>query len=70
MRVTVSSYLFDEEPIYYQPLDNIEVCEIDNSLDANQIVVSVAEGKFLITLVRNGPSTVTPYSTENKTEST
>lgn len=62
MRVITSAYLFDNEPVFYEPLGDVKVCEISNAFDANQIVVDTTEGTFLITLVRNGPSTVQPYN--------
>ena len=65
MRVTVSTHLYDNEPVFYPLLDDdtdIEICYLDTALDANQIIVETAEGKFLISLIRNGPSTVRPLS--------
>ena len=58
IKVTVSSYLFDDEPKFYSPLDNSQVCEISDLLDGNQIRIETNEGAFLVTLVRNGPSTI------------
>ena len=63
MRVTVSAHLFDNEPAFYPLLGDdtdIEICYLDTALYANQIIVDTTEGKFLISLIRNGPSTVRP----------
>ncbi|MCK5600826.1 hypothetical protein KAR91_03095, partial [Candidatus Pacearchaeota archaeon] len=59
MEVTVSASLFDDEPIFYLPQDDSdEVCQISLALRENQIIVFTIEGTFLITIIRNGPSTV------------
>lgn len=58
MKVYTSPYLFDGEPVFIEPADEIEVCELDETLDGNQIKIISAEGTFLISLIRNAPSTI------------